>query len=134
MEPDLNFTQDLNIEEENRLKSKISSLQSSDKEKIYQQSLELLKKQEENEDLSVLPTLKVEDIPLQMKRFTLDFNNIEGCKMQWRKTATNGITYFKAICRIDEELPEELRSYFPLFTQVCKFYLLFIYFIFYLFN
>ncbi|RHZ71766.1 hypothetical protein Glove_253g72 [Diversispora epigaea] len=118
MEPDSNFTQELNQEEEKRLESKITSLSPSDKEKINEQSLELLKKQEEKEDLSVLPTLKVGDIPLQMRRFTLDFNDIEGCKVQWRKTATNGITYFKAICKIEEELPEELRLYFPLFTQV----------------
>ncbi|CAG8465652.1 3199_t:CDS:10 [Diversispora eburnea] len=119
MEPDSNFTQELNQEEEKRLESKINSLSLSDKEKINEQSLELLKKQEETENLSVLPTLKVGDIPLQMRRFNLDFNDVEGCKVQWRKTATNGITYFKAICKIEEELPEELRLYFPLFTQVC---------------
>ncbi|CAG8437370.1 10107_t:CDS:10 [Acaulospora colombiana] len=116
MEPDPNFTEIINAEESKRLESRISTMTPSDQEQVYVQSLELLKKQEEKEDLSVLPTLKVEDIPLEMQRFPLHIDNIDGCEVQWRKTATNGITYFKAFDRI-EGLPEDLRLYLPLFTQ-----------------
>ncbi|CAG8778430.1 8127_t:CDS:2, partial [Acaulospora morrowiae] len=80
MEPDPNFTEFINAEESKRLESKVSALTPSEQEHIYKQSLELLEKQEGQEDLSVLPTLKVEDIPPEMQRFPLYFNNIDGCE------------------------------------------------------
>ncbi|CAG8784579.1 18331_t:CDS:2, partial [Acaulospora morrowiae] len=50
--------------------------------------------------------------------FPLYFNNIDGCEVQWRKTATNGITYFGAMSRIEgtkkktmAELEDEIRLY-----------------------
>jgi Zn-dependent M16 (insulinase) family peptidase len=116
MTPDSSYTEKLLQEEQSRLKAKISTLTSEEKDKIYMQSIELLKKQEEEEDLSVLPSLKIQDIDKQMKKFELRFTDINKCPVQWRNTSTNEITYFRIINKI-EGLKEDLRIYLPLFAQ-----------------
>ncbi|CAI2163502.1 13425_t:CDS:10 [Funneliformis geosporum] len=116
MLPDQSYTENLSREEQSRLSAKTSTLSLEEKEKIYEQSIQLLKKQDEKEDLSILPSLKIQDIDKQMKTFKLRFNDINKCPVQWRNTSTNGITYFKAISKI-EGLKEDLRIYLPLFAQ-----------------
>ncbi|CAG8808957.1 28124_t:CDS:2, partial [Dentiscutata erythropus] len=116
MEPDTRYTDELNREEEDRLSSKTSVLSESEKNKIYEQSIELIKNQEAEEDLSVLPSLRVSDISREMKRIPLEHHVLEDCPVQWRTTATNGITYFRMISKIDG-LPNELKIYLPLFAQ-----------------
>ncbi|CAG8655750.1 15310_t:CDS:2, partial [Dentiscutata heterogama] len=116
MEPDPRYTDELNREEEDRLSSKTSALNESEKNKIYEQSIELIEKQDAEEDLSVLPSLRVSDISREMKRIPLEHHVLEDCPIQWRTTATNGITYFRMISKIDG-LPDELKIYLPLFAQ-----------------
>ncbi|CAG8615115.1 492_t:CDS:10, partial [Cetraspora pellucida] len=116
METNQQYTEVLSQEEETRLSSKTSVLTEQEKNKIYEQSIELIKKQEAKEDLSVLPSLHVSDISREMRRIPLEHRNLEECPVQWRTTATNGITYFKIISKIDG-LPDELRIYMPLFAQ-----------------
>ncbi|RIB04355.1 peptidase M16C associated-domain-containing protein [Gigaspora rosea] len=116
MEPDPRYTDELSREEENRLSSKTSALSESEKNKIYEQSIELIQKQEAEEDLSVLPSLRVSDISREMRRIPLEHHNLENCPVQWRTTVTNGITYFRMISKIGE-LPDELKIYLPLFAQ-----------------
>ncbi|CAG8498251.1 11286_t:CDS:10, partial [Funneliformis mosseae] len=116
MLPDQSYTENLSREEQSRLLAKTSTLSPGEKEEIYEQSIQLLKKQEEKEDLSILPSLHIQDINKQMKTFELRFSDMNGCPVQWRNTSTNGITYFKAISKI-EGLKEDLRIYLPLFAQ-----------------
>ncbi|CAG8474858.1 5386_t:CDS:10 [Funneliformis caledonium] len=116
MLPDQSYTENLSREEQSRLLAKTSKLSPGEKEEIYEQSIQLLKKQEEKEDLSILPSLHIQDINKQMKTFELRFSDMNGCPVQWRNTSTNGITYFKAISKI-EGLKEDLRIYLPLFAQ-----------------
>ncbi|CAG8819773.1 2595_t:CDS:1, partial [Racocetra fulgida] len=77
MEPDSHYTEELSQEEEKRLSSKTSVLTEPEKNKIYEQSIELIKKQEAKEDLSVLPSLHVSDISQEMKRIPLEHRNLE---------------------------------------------------------
>ncbi|CAB4489551.1 hypothetical protein RhiirA1_492643 [Rhizophagus irregularis] len=116
MTPDSSYTEKLLREEQSRLEAKTSTLTSEEKEKVYMQSIELLKKQEEEEDLSVLPSLKIQDIDKQTKKFELKFTDVNKCPVQWRNTSTNEITYFRIINKI-EGLKEDLRIYLPLFAQ-----------------
>ncbi|KAJ4300914.1 Mitochondrial presequence protease [Kalmusia sp. IMI 367209] len=124
MTPSETFSQELVDEENTRLAEKIlEATKQFPNEKEAQQYLEqrelkLLEVQENarNQDLSCLPSVHVKDIPREKERKPLRHNYIEGVKVQWREAPTNGLTYFRAVHRL-ENLPDELREMIPLFTS-----------------
>ncbi|KAJ2381662.1 Mitochondrial presequence protease, partial [Coemansia sp. RSA 2603] len=71
------------------------------------------------EDLSVLPTLTLADVPPEADRCAIDMavaGSAPPVPVQWRTTATNGISYFRAINDVRDKYPE-LRPYLPLFCD-----------------
>ncbi|KAI9286907.1 peptidase M16C associated-domain-containing protein [Umbelopsis sp. AD052] len=116
MEPSSTFAAELSKEEQERLESKVSALTESDKKEIEERGLELLASQDKTEDLSCLPTLTLNDIPLKGKRTALEHTAVGDTPVQWRTAATNGITYFRAIST-STGIPPELRVYLPLFCD-----------------
>ncbi|KAI1332123.1 Metalloenzyme, LuxS/M16 peptidase-like protein [Xylariaceae sp. FL0255] len=124
MAPSENFGTDLAKEEEERLASKIAQAtqEAGGEEKarnfFEQRELDLLVEQNKSntQDLSCLPTVHVRDIPRQKEFITVRDEVLDGTKVQWREAPTNGLTYFRAINTL-ENLPDELRSLIPLFTD-----------------
>ena len=124
MTPSETFSQELVEEESRRLAEKISETtkkfptEKEAQEYLEKRELELLEVQENarNQDLSCLPTVHVKDIPREKERKPLRHDSIEGVKVQWREAPTNGLTYFRAVHRL-EGLPDELREMIPLFTS-----------------
>lgn len=124
MAPSASFSEDLAKEEETRLGTKISEVVNSvggEKEAqaaLEAQELALLAEQNKagTEDLSCLPSVHVEDIPRQKEPVALRIEESDRVKIQWREAPTNGLTYFRAINTL-ENLPDELRSLIPLFTD-----------------
>lgn len=124
MTPSETFSQELVEEENRRLAEKISETtkqfpnEKEAQEYLEKRELELLEVQENarNQDLSCLPTVYVKDIPREKERKPLRHDDIEGVKVQWREAPTNGLTYFRAVHRL-ENLPDELREMIPLFTS-----------------
>lgn len=124
MAPSADFVQELAKEEELRLKSKISKAVESAggeqqaREAFEAQELALLAEQGKSntEDLSCLPSVHVRDIPRQKDPVVLQNDTVGDVKLQLREAPTNGLTYFRAINTL-ENLPDELRSLIPLFTD-----------------
>lgn len=124
MKPSETYAQELVEEESQRLAHKIaettSKFPSEDEAQKYleKRELELLEVQEKarTEDLSCLPTVHVKDIPREKERKPLRHTEIGNVKVQWREAPTNGLTYFRAVHRL-ENLPDELRELIPLFTD-----------------
>jgi Zn-dependent M16 (insulinase) family peptidase len=116
MRPDENYTSDLVSEEKNRLSKKVDALTNEDKEQIARDGKNLLASQESTEDLSCLPTLQLEDIAPKAKHTILEHTGICNTPVQWRTTATNGITYFRAISSLPS-LPDDLKMYLPLYCD-----------------
>ena len=124
MAPSASFSQDLAQEEESRLASRISEAAEAAgglekaQSAFEQRELELLVEQGKSitEDLSCLPSVHVRDIPRQKEPVTLRNEVVHQTQVQWREAPTNGLTYFRAINTI-ENLPDELRSLIPLFTD-----------------
>jgi len=117
MTPSPDYGAEVSANETTRLMGKTSILTKQDEEVIYEQGQALLKNQEAAEDVSCLPTLKVEDISKKMKTFSLEHSAISSVPVQWRPTLTNGITYFRGISAIPGLTPEQ-KQYLPLFTDV----------------
>jgi Zn-dependent M16 (insulinase) family peptidase len=124
MVPSKTYEDDRIAEEASRLSRKLDLVydqyggSENAKQKLEQKELELLKVQEDarDQDLSCLPTLHVKDIPRQKERKAIRDSSIGPVPVQWRETATNGLTYFRAINNFTN-LPNDLRMYLPLFTD-----------------
>ncbi|KAI8084616.1 peptidase M16C associated-domain-containing protein [Halteromyces radiatus] len=116
MNPDANYSANLAKEEETRLAQKVNELDASDKTRILEQGAILQQNQEKSEDLSCLPTLQLNDIATKSKRTPLDHTGLCNTPVQWRTTATNGITYFRAISNLPP-LSDDLKMYLPLFCD-----------------
>jgi presequence protease len=90
-----------------------SRLTPEEREQILVKSRELAAAQEAGEDLSVLPTLELSDIPREERRVPVR----EEGRLAWFDQPTNGIGYFLAY--LDAAgLPQELLSHLPLFCTV----------------
>jgi len=124
MQPSETFSQELVDEEKERLASKIleTTKQFPSEEEAQQylekRELQLLEVQEKarNEDLSCLPTVHVKDIPREKERKPLRHTDLDGVRLQWREAPTNGLTYFRAVHKL-QDLPDELRELIPLYTS-----------------
>ncbi|KAI7863451.1 peptidase M16C associated-domain-containing protein [Mucor mucedo] len=116
MRPDEKYTADLITEEQSRLSEKVKALSEQDKVEIAQDGKDLLASQDRQEDLSCLPSLQLSDIALKAKHTVLEHTGLCNTPVQWRTTATNGITYFRAISTLPT-LPDDLKMYLPLFCD-----------------
>ena len=124
MEPSETYGDELNAEESTRLASKIAAMPRTDGElaktqvDLRTQELNLLAMQEkaQDQDLSCLPTVRVQDIPRYMETKPIRESAVENVRVQWRESSTNGLTYFRAI-NVLEGLPKELRALIPLYTE-----------------
>ncbi|KAL2165839.1 hypothetical protein VTG60DRAFT_3724 [Thermothelomyces hinnuleus] len=124
MAPSAEFVQELAQEEEARLRTKISkAVEAAGSEEqaraaLEQRELALLAEQSKSntEDLSCLPSVHVQDIPRRKEPLVLQSETVGEVELQLRQAPTNGLTYFRAISTL-ENLPDELRSLIPLFTD-----------------
>ncbi|KAJ1674938.1 Mitochondrial presequence protease [Spiromyces aspiralis] len=116
MVPDSEYHKRLDEDEQRRLEEKLSVLTPADIKTIYSKTEQLAKEQAKREDLSCLPTLKLEDVPRKGARYAVDLSAAECIPVQWRTTSTNGISYL-SIINAFQSLPGDLTSYLPLFCD-----------------
>ena len=124
MVPNQNYGSEIVAEEAKRLESKIDETVrqfpsgTEAVKHLRDRELELLEEQNsgQTQSLDSLPTLHVSDIPRQQKSIDLRFSEVDKSRVQWRETATNGITYFRALSLFND-LPDELRMLVPLFCD-----------------
>ncbi|KAK6951784.1 Mitochondrial presequence protease [Daldinia eschscholtzii] len=124
MAPSETYGAEIAQEENDRLLAKISEATQQaggeqEARKFFEQrELDLLVEQNKTntEDLSCLPTVHVRDIPRQKEPVVVRDEAAHGTTIQWHEAPTNGLTYFRAINTL-ENLPDELRSLIPLFTD-----------------
>ncbi|KAH7336513.1 presequence protease-like protein [Rhexocercosporidium sp. MPI-PUGE-AT-0058] len=124
MTPSTTYGEELVAEEAARLAGKIAEItakaggEAEARSQLEKREAELLVEQGKSntEDLSCLPTVYVKDIPRQKETVEVRDSKIGDVSVQWREAPTNGLTYFRAVNNF-ENLPEELRSLIPLFTD-----------------
>ncbi|KAJ2721291.1 Mitochondrial presequence protease [Coemansia sp. Benny D115] len=123
MLPDTKYNQRLDQREHEMIQSKLDSLSSSDLAVVDEKNKMLAEEQMRVEDLGSLPTLTLADVPKQTDRHALDMG-VAGddvpVPVQWRTTATNGISYFRVINDVRDKYPE-LRPYLPLFCSALNY-------------
>ncbi|BCA79319.1 insulinase family protein [Desulfuromonas sp. AOP6] len=87
------------------------------KQQIVEQARELQEAQEMEEDLSVLPTLELSDIPAEERSVHSREEKVEGVELTWFDQPTNGIVYFSAQTE-GSHIPADLRPFVPLFCAL----------------
>lgn len=116
MEPDAEFSNKLNSDEKSLLASKVSLLSEEDKSAVYERGLELAKSQQAPQDVSLLPSLTLRDIPRYGEQYALRFSEINLKKYQQRIVDTNGLVYVTAAKDLSY-LPAKYYKYMPLFSS-----------------
>ncbi|XP_072181122.1 presequence protease, mitochondrial-like [Diadema setosum] len=117
MKPKESYTEELEKEEREKLAGMISDLDETDRKTVYEKGCELYEEQKKEEDLTCLPSLKVNDIDRKVIRTSVEAREIAGVHVQCCEQPTNGITYFRAMLT-PSNIPEELQIYLPLFSNI----------------
>ncbi|KAK7112412.1 hypothetical protein V1264_011876 [Littorina saxatilis] len=117
MSPDAEYLAKQEAEEKERLGKKVAVLTDQDRKKIRDRGLKLLQKQMEQEDLSILPSLKVADIDKKVKKEIVEKSTLSGVPVQYSKQPTNGVTYFRMVASLPD-LPDDVLPLVPLFCSV----------------
>lgn len=117
MAPQEDYNDLLAAEEQSRLKQRVELLDEEDKEVIFKRGQNLVEKQASPDDVSVLPTLTLEDIPRQGDMYDLSFSTLanDGRDIQKRVTNTNGLVYVSAAKDLSF-VPERLYKFLPFFN------------------
>lgn len=117
MVPDENFSKDAAAKEAESLATRVKDLTPEDKDIIFSRSQKLIKKQQRDEDVSVLPTLTIEDIPRQGETYPVSFSKFSSNgQLQKRVTNTNDLVYMTAQKDLSF-VPEKFYKYLPIFTS-----------------
>lgn len=119
MQPDAAFQTLTTQEETQRLERKVAKVDTENQQRIMDQAQQLASKQNTVDDLSCLPTLRMDDIPTKQTKIVVEHTGLCNTPIQWRTTSTNGITYFRAICTLPS-INHELKQYLPLFCDVSR--------------
>lgn len=86
-----------------------------DKAQIVEETKKLKELQESRQDLSVLPSLELSDIPMQFEDVVHSIEDNETGKVAWFPQPTNGISYI-AIQADISGLPDNLKDLLPVFA------------------
>ena len=95
-----------------QLRRGLSDKQAQD---IVVQTENLQKFQEKNEDVSILPTLELSDVPKKEEIFYPSEDVVAGSPLYLFEQPTNGIGYFSSYFSV-QDLPEHLKSLLPVFS------------------
>lgn len=117
MSPDENYEQSKVTAERELLDAKLTGLSAEEREQIYVNGRALLAEQQKKEDVSVLPTLKIEDLKADVERYETSDLTAAGVPLQVSVQPTNGISYYRGILNT-RTLPSELKKLVPLFNFV----------------
>lgn len=107
--------------EERRIAERLTRLEAEltdeERQEIVCRARELQQVQESEEDLSILPTLELSDIPASEHLVPWDLSHELGVPTYWFDQPTNGIGYFAASIDL-ADLPGDLVPYVPLFCTL----------------
>ncbi|XP_022167933.1 presequence protease, mitochondrial [Myzus persicae] len=117
MSPENNFEELRKEKEEKLLKEKLAPLSDTDKENIYQQGLELRKQQDAIQDVTCLPSLRINDLKKTTDPVPLIMENINNTPVFIFPQPTNQVTYFRSLINTSH-LPDDLKTLIPLFCNV----------------
>ncbi|KAK6166270.1 hypothetical protein SNE40_023007 [Patella caerulea] len=117
MSPDEKFEENRKEEEKKRLEKKVKELSDEEKQVVYNRGLQLMEKQNEEENLTCLPTLTLADLDRKIKPEPVETTSLGGVPVLCSIQPTNEVTYIRMICNINN-IPSHLIPYVTLFSSI----------------
>lgn len=117
MSPENNYEDLRKKNEEKLLKEKLAPLSDTDKDKIYQQGLELRQQQDAIQDITCLPSLSLNDLKKTTDPVPLNKEYINNTLVFIFPQPTNQVTYFRSLLNTSH-LSDNLKNLIPLFCNV----------------
>ncbi len=115
--PDPDFEERQRRQELEKVAAVETSLSDAERQSIVADALRVRADQEAKQDLSVLPTLNLQDIPMKFDRVESEAATAGGAPVEFYPLPTNGVTYVDV--RTDFSiLSTELQDLLPLFSRV----------------
>ncbi|CAH2056587.1 unnamed protein product, partial [Iphiclides podalirius] len=115
MQPDPKFDDIFNAAEQQLLKKKVAALTEAERTQVYEDGLELSRAQKQEQNLDVLPCLKINEITHTKTSPPLKHTVSGSIPLQLCEANTNGVTYFKGVLGT-EILNEKQRQLLPFFN------------------
>ncbi|CAH8468327.1 unnamed protein product [Dicrocoelium dendriticum] len=117
MRPDENWLVEESTRDAQLHECIVAGLSSSERDSWVAKSRELLMKQQQQEDISCLPCLRLLDISSDGRREPFTLTQVNGCPVQLNEAPTNGVFYFHALADL-KNLSSDLLIYVPLFCEL----------------
>lgn len=115
--PDTELSQQRVEQEQARLAALKATLNDDEKQAIIDQTNALLARQEQVDDVNILPKVGIEDVPQQIPELTPVVNGSNPCTHTGYAQGTNGLVYQQAISPLPALTDDQL-SLLPLYTSV----------------
>ncbi len=117
LQPDTGLKEEQEKALRQRLRDREEQLSEEERQELVRQALELQQAQEQEEDLSCLPTLELSDIPATERPVPCREQQLAGRPLYFFDQPTNGIGYFTASL-VMNDLPADLLPLVPLFSTL----------------
>ncbi len=114
--PDANIANKAALEEENKLAAIKQAMNDEEKEKIILQAQALSKRQEQVDDISILPKVELNDVPADIKWPKAEKSLLNNRGFAFYAQGTNGLSYQDVVINLPD-IPEELLSCLPNYTN-----------------
>ncbi|WKT62048.1 insulinase family protein [Microbulbifer thermotolerans] len=115
--PDNKLAERREAEEKARLAAIKAGLDENEKQRIVQTARALQERQQQEDDISILPKVGVEDIPPQLPEVEGEEVSLSDRKLTRYSTGTNGLVYQQLICALPE-FSEEEKQLLPYYCQI----------------
>ena len=117
MTPDEDYTKQQSDQLEEVRERLVGQLSKEEEKRLYDDGKVLEALQNQKEDLSCLPSLKVTDIAQTLPKYEVEKRQSAQVPLQISRQPTNGVAFFRALLGI-QDVPDDLREVLPLFTSI----------------
>jgi Zn-dependent M16 (insulinase) family peptidase len=116
VEPDPDLAKKTRDEERQKLADIKSSLSNTEKEKLIEQAQALIERQQQVDDMSILPKVDLDDVPAEIKWPQAESSHINTIPLAFYSQGTNGLSYQDIITTLPV-LPDELLPLLPHYSS-----------------
>jgi Zn-dependent M16 (insulinase) family peptidase len=116
VKPDPELAKKTRDEERKKLADIKNKLSDAEKEKLVEQAQALIKRQQQVDDMSILPKVDIDDVPADIKWPQAESSYINKLPLAFYPQGTNGLSYQDIITTLPS-LPDDLLSLLPQYSS-----------------
>lgn len=117
LRPEPKFQEILQQQELSKLRQVQSQLTAEQKQAIVAENQKLKEEQDQKQDPSVLPALKISDVPRHVEHTTFESVRHKGVDIHFTQQPTNGIIFLRLVVNV-ENLPPQIINQMGIITSI----------------